>query len=160
MADGKESQYPPSPDATPPAPHARPIAAASAALFRGGAVLLVERWSDPAAGRWSLPGGHVEPGESAEAAARREIREETGLDAGRLKPVGLHELLLPPSAERGPVRYEINVFCGPAPDGEPVASSDARAARFIPLDDLEPLPLTDGALSLIRRAYALTHRGS
>lgn len=133
-----------------------PVAAASAVLLRGGAVLLVERGAGAAVGRWSLPGGHIEPGETAEAAARREVREETGLVAGRLEPMGVHDVDMVGGDGRRPRRYAISVFRGVAPAGEPVAASDARAARFVDLAALAALPLTDGALSLIRRAFALT----
>jgi 8-oxo-dGTP diphosphatase len=58
-----------------------PKAGASIALFRGDSVLLVERAKPPRAGLWSLPGGHIEPGEEAAVAAVRELFEETGLVA-------------------------------------------------------------------------------
>ena len=44
-----------------------------------GRLLLIQRGHDPEAGRWSLPGGRIEPGESDEQAVVREIQEETGL---------------------------------------------------------------------------------
>jgi 8-oxo-dGTP diphosphatase len=50
-----------------------PRCAASAAIFRAGKVLLVERGSGALKGRWSLPGGHIEPGERAAGAAAREV---------------------------------------------------------------------------------------
>ncbi|QIK67467.1 NUDIX domain-containing protein [Nocardioides sp. HDW12B] len=53
-----------------------------AALLRDGTVLAARRTSPPAAaGRWELPGGKVEPGESPEAAVVRELREELGVEA-------------------------------------------------------------------------------
>ncbi|MBV9293830.1 MAG: NUDIX domain-containing protein, partial [Frankiales bacterium] len=45
-----------------------------------GRLLLVQRGRDPGRGRWSLPGGRLERGETPAAAAVREVREETGLD--------------------------------------------------------------------------------
>jgi len=53
-----------------------------------GAVLLQHRDGDAPVSPnvWSLPGGHIEPGETPEEAARRELREETGLTAGELEP--------------------------------------------------------------------------
>ena len=56
-----------------------PKAGASFALFRGDSVLLVHRSKPPRL--WSLPGGHIEPDETAAAAATRELLEETGIAA-------------------------------------------------------------------------------
>src|SRR5262249_19102285 len=58
-----------------------PRAAVSGAIFRGGQVLLVQRGRAPAKGLWSLPGGHIETGETAAEALVRELMEETGITA-------------------------------------------------------------------------------
>src|SRR5215470_13732542 len=58
-----------------------PRCGASAAVFRGEAVLLIVRAKGALKGLWSLPGGHIEPGETARAAALREVREETAVEA-------------------------------------------------------------------------------
>ena len=54
---------------------------ASIAVFKGDTVLLVQRGRAPFRGLWSLPGGSIEPGESASEAALRELKEETGITA-------------------------------------------------------------------------------
>lgn len=131
------------------------VHAASAILFRERFVLLVERGTGPNAGRWSLPGGHVETGETAEAAARREVREETGIEAGELRMLDVHTVEVTDSLGVPVARYRIDVFYGWSEVGEPVASDDARDARFITPDDLAQLPLTGGAEELIRRAWAV-----
>ncbi len=61
--------------------------AASVALFRDGAVLVVRRAREPMAGLWTLPGGRREPGEGIEETARREVAEELGIEVAGLRLV-------------------------------------------------------------------------
>jgi ADP-ribose pyrophosphatase YjhB (NUDIX family) len=129
-----------------------PRCGASAAIFRDDAVLLIERAKGALKGRWSLPGGHIEPGETASAAARREVFEETGVEAEIRALVDLHEVILRAGDGSLLAHYLIAVHCGRWRAGEPVAGSDAAAARFVPVADIDAYPLTDGAAALIRRA--------
>lgn len=124
---------------------------ASVLLFRGDAVLLVRRGAaGAAAGLWSAPGGHVEPGETAEQAARRELTEETGLDSGRLIEVCVHEIAAGMAAMPS---YRITVFAGLAPANPlPVAASDAEDVRLVPLDQFAALATTDGLGVVVAKA--------
>lgn len=133
----------------------RPRDAASVLLFRGASVLLVERAPGSRnAGFWSAPGGHVEPGETAEQAARRELREETGLEAGTLCAVMQHAIEAQGTGGSGP-GYLIAVFAGTtAAADEPVAASDACSARFVPLGEVHLLPTTRGLVEAVSRAAA------
>lgn len=141
----------PSAPAQPPAPRA----AASMAVIRSGSVLLIQRGTGELKGLWSLPGGHIEPGERARDAARREVREETSIEADPVALVDLHDVIL--RAEDGGLRahYLIAVFAGRWRAGEPVAGGDAADARFVPMSELGDLPLTPGAAGFIERAAAL-----
>ncbi|MGO9910920.1 MAG: NUDIX domain-containing protein, partial [Acidimicrobiales bacterium] len=56
-----------------------PVLAVGAVVRSGTRILMVRRGREPSAGRWSIPGGRVEPGETPEAAVARELWEETGL---------------------------------------------------------------------------------
>jgi 8-oxo-dGTP diphosphatase len=132
-----------------------PRCGASAAIFRGDAVLLIKRGAGALKGLWSLPGGHIEAGETARAAAVREVREETGVEAQLSGLVDIHEVILRGQGGMLQAHYLIAVFCGRWLAGEPLAGSDAVAASFVPISELDLLhrrPLTDGAAALIRRA--------
>jgi 8-oxo-dGTP diphosphatase len=132
-----------------------PRAAASAVLFRGEAVLLVERTRGPSEGLWSLPGGSVEAGETAEDAARREVREETGLVAQISGLAGVYDIIDRDEAGTVVLHYVIATYFGRADDGEPRARGDAAAARFFVLNGLEELPLTQGTRFVIQEAWRL-----
>ena len=96
-------------------------------------MLLIERAKGALAGYWSLPGGHIEPGETARAAALREVREETGVEAElggpRRRPRG-------DSARRPDDRltahYLIVVFCGRWLAGTPTAGGRRRGGPLRP----------------------------
>lgn len=131
-----------------------PRAAASAAVFRGDAVLLIRRGGGALQGLWSLPGGHIEAGERAIEAARREVLEETGVAAEILQFVDIHEVFQRDTEGRLRGHYLIAVFAGVWRAGEPAAGGDAADARFFALDEVDALATTPGAADYVRRASA------
>jgi ADP-ribose pyrophosphatase YjhB (NUDIX family) len=132
-----------------------PRAGASAVLFRDDAVLLVERGSGPSEGLWSLPGGSIEAGETAEEAARREVREECGLDADIVGLAGVYDIIDREDDGTVVLHYVIATYFGRAGEGAPVAASDARDARLVGLDTLGELPTTPGTQHVIAEARRL-----
>ena len=133
-----------------------PRAGVSAAIFRDETVLMVERGKPPFAGRWSLPGGHIEPGERARDAALRELDEETGVTA---RIDGLAEVIDAIQSLGGKLtaHYVIAVYYGAWLAGDPVAGSDAAQARFVPLGEVSRLPTSDGAAAVIAAAWQLAN---
>jgi ADP-ribose pyrophosphatase YjhB (NUDIX family) len=132
-----------------------PRAGASAVLFQGDAVLLVERGSGPSEGLWSLPGGSIEAGETAEETARREVREETGLDAEFVGLAGVYDIIDRDEDGAVVLHFVIATFYGRTGEGTPVAASDARDARLVGLDQLGELPITRGTQHVIAEARRL-----
>lgn len=132
-----------------------PRAAASAVVLRGATVLLVERGKGARQGQWSLPGGHIEAGETAAAAAIREVAEETGLAIAIVDLVGVSDVILRADDGTLVAHYLLATYAAHAADGEPVAATDAAAARFVPLDELAHYRLTPGVLSVIDRARSI-----
>jgi 8-oxo-dGTP diphosphatase len=121
-------------------------------------VLLIRRGRPPMMGAWGLPGGGQELGETSEAAARRELLEETGLTVGELRLAGAVDSIH--RAEDGRVRWHYTIldFAALWSGGEPVALSDAAAVAWAELDALEPYDLWDEAhriIGLARRLWAV-----
>jgi 8-oxo-dGTP diphosphatase len=121
----------------------RPVIAVGAFVFKDGQVLLVRRGKMPGRGKWSIPGGAVELGETLRDAVAREVREETGVDI----EVGPLALILEPVVrdenEKIQFHYVIVDFSARWLAGEPHGETDvleARWAKFAELDDLETTP--------------------
>lgn len=132
-----------------------PRAAASAVLFRGEAVLLVLRGEGPSEGLWSLPGGAIELGETAEDGARREVEEETGLIAHIEGLAGVYDIIDRDEGGEVVLHYVIATYFGRADDGEPHPRGDAREARFFALDAVNELELTHGTRFIVEHAWRL-----
>jgi 8-oxo-dGTP pyrophosphatase MutT (NUDIX family) len=126
------------------------VVAAGVLVFDAGGRVLLHRHRD--SGRWGIPGGALEPGETLEAAARRELREETGLEAGTLT---LTDVFSGPEYfveyPNGDQAYAVGAIYTThdargelAPDGE-----EALEAAYFPLDSL-PDDLNDFARLILR----------
>ncbi len=133
-----------------------PRPAASGIIFRGDTVLIVERGKGALPGTWSLPGGHIEPGEMARDAAAREVHEETGLIVALEGLVDVHDAIFRDGEGTLRAHYVLAVFWGRSDDGTPVAATDVRDARFVPVSEVDNYRMTPGGQTFIRRAYELS----
>jgi 8-oxo-dGTP diphosphatase len=132
---------------------AGPRDGASIAVFKDRRVLLVKRACPPYAGLWSLPGGKTEANETAQDAVRRELKEETGIEA-EIEGV-VDTLKIVPNEGGDSITYRLTVFYGRPTGGRLEAGGDAEAAEWVHLDNVEELPMTPGTADLI---WGAAHR--
>ncbi len=141
-------QYPP-----------RPLLAASLAVFREGKVLLASRVEPPLKGVFSLPGGLVEPGETMEEAALRELREEVGVTA-RVIGFNRHVEVIDKD-ESGRVRHHFVIasFVGMWLYGEGTPGPEAGEIVWRAPDDLAGLPTTSQLPHILAAAQRIYKAG-
>lgn len=134
------------------------VAVGGIAFDDDGRVLLIRRGQEPALGRWTVPGGRVELGETLREACARELAEETGLEVAANAVVEVVERMV--RDDRGDVTHHFVIidYLVDIRGGELGAHSDADDARFFTLEQAAELPLTDGLMPVLERALAIAGR--
>jgi ADP-ribose pyrophosphatase YjhB (NUDIX family) len=111
-----------------------PIVGVGAVVVHRGRVLLVQRGREPLKGKWSLPGGMLELGESLTQGVAREVQEETGLDVEAIELIELIDRIHKesgPSGERVRYHYVIADYLCRVVGGTLQAASDATGVRWV-----------------------------
>jgi mutator protein MutT len=130
----------------------QPRIGVGAVLIHEGRVLLIRRGKEPLRGRWVVPGGTVELGETLEQALVREIEEETGLVVRPREVVTVFDRIL---REDGRVSYHyviVDFLCDYVA-GDARAGSDAEAVAFVAREDLPAYDLPDKALEVVEDGF-------
>jgi ADP-ribose pyrophosphatase YjhB (NUDIX family) len=132
----------------------RPVLGAIAVVYHLGQVILIQRKTEPNAGWWGFPGGHVELGETAMQAAIRELFEETGVVARPLEYLTNIDVLLRDSVGAVQKQYLLTAVLCAYESGIPVPDDDALQASWIPVDEIEErgLELIDQVADVARLA--------
>jgi 8-oxo-dGTP diphosphatase len=132
-----------------------PIAAVGVVVLKGDKVLLVRRGQEPGRGRWGLPGGAVELGETVAQAAEREVDEECGIEIQIRDVIEVIDRII--HDDDGQIRYHyilIDLLAGHR-RGDPIASSDAMEVRWVVEEELDQLELSQATHRVIRKGLRM-----
>jgi len=133
----------------------RPLVGVGAAIIRNSSVLLVRRKEEPAKGLWSIPGGLVGLGETADEAARREAKEETGIDIQIEKLLDVVDNIV--RDDQGKIRfhYVLAIFLARPLTAQVKPNSDVSDARWVRFSELPSYEMTKTAKKLLLRTSAI-----
>ena len=129
-----------------------------AVVLDGDRVLLIQRGGATLAGKWSIPGGLVELGETTAEAARREVAEECGLDIELVDVAGVLDRVVRDAEGRVRYHWVLVDYLAFARGGTLCAGDDAADARWVPIAEVGRYDTTDGLMDMIWRAVALAER--
>ncbi len=120
----------------------QPIVGIGAVIISEGKIALIKRGNEPSKGKWTIPGGLVELGESPEQAVIRETKEETGLDVENPRLIDVVSNV--DLDEKGKVKYQYVIvdYLVHVENGTAQAASDALELRWVPFDEVEDYDLT------------------
>jgi mutator protein MutT len=130
----------------------RPCVGVGAVLIHEGRVLLIRRGKEPLRGRWVVPGGTVELGETLEQALVREVQEETGLVVRPRQVVTVFDRIQR-EADRVDYHYVIVDYLCDYVAGEARAGSDAEAVALVAEADLAEYDLPEKALEVVTDGF-------
>jgi 8-oxo-dGTP diphosphatase len=134
----------------------RPIVGVGAVIIHKGQVLLVRRAHPPLQGRWSLPGGVVELGETLRAAVEREVHEETGLLVKATEVVEVLDRIIPGDNAGIQYHYVLIDFLCHWQSGELHAASDVSEVQWAYPAELTKYELEQITLNVIAKGFQLS----
>ena len=133
----------------------RPLVGVGAVVCDRGRVLLERRGQPPAQGSWSLPGGLIDVGETAEDAIRREVREECGIEVTVGPVLGIFEPIVRDPDGRVRYHYVVVDYLAYYHGGAVQAGDDAADLAWVAPEDLDAYALLPATQRMIERALAV-----
>jgi ADP-ribose pyrophosphatase YjhB (NUDIX family) len=120
----------------------KPVVGIGAVIIKEGKIALIKRGNEPSRGKWTIPGGLVELGESLEQAVVRETKEETGLDVDNPRLIDVVSNV--DLDDKGKVKYHYVIvdYLVHVKAGKAEALSDAVELHWVPFDEVETYDLT------------------
>ena len=135
-----------------------PMVGVGGIVLNEGKVLLVRRGQQPGYGKWSIPGGMVELGETLTEAIRREVLEECGIEIELTDVIAVLERVIRREDERVRYHYILIDFLGYWKGGELQPASDILEARWADPSEMENLEMTDRTKQVVFEAMGLSEK--
>ena len=129
----------------------QPIVGVGAVTICNGKILLEKRKGEPGRGRWGLPGGLVELGESIEQTVAREVKEETSLEVEKPELIDVVDNITVDENDRIKYHFVIAVYLVKLKGGTLKAADDAAEVKWVPLEDVEKYDLTKSFREFFQR---------
>jgi len=129
----------------------QPIVGVGAVIICDGRILLERRKNDPGKGKWSIPGGLVELGESTEQTVIREVKEETDLEVEKPEHIDVVDNII--RDENGEIKYHFVIidYFMRLKGGTLKAASDAEELQWVTFAEVEKYDLTKTFREFLRR---------
>ena len=122
--------------------------------------MLIRRGKEPRKDQWSIPGGHLEWGESLHEALLREVHEETGLSVELVGLIDTVDLITQDGSGNVTRHYVLIDFAVRAIGGDLRAGSDAADARWVPFSQIDDYPLWSETRRIIEESKRILENGS
>ena len=129
-----------------------PLIGVGVLVFDKDRVLLVKREQEPGKGRWSIPGGLLELGELLKEGARRETKEETGIDVDVDDLLDVIDNIVVDEQDKVSYHYVLIDYLGHRIGGTLVPGTDVKEARWATLEELDALSTTRTLQRLVQKA--------
>lgn len=128
-----------------------PIVAVGAVVFKEGKILTIKRLQEPNKGKWSIPGGRIELGETVYQAARREVKEECSIEVEIERVLDSVDNII--RDEGGHVKYHFVIIdlLARYVSGEIRAQSDAEKCKWVTPRELVQLDITPMLRDMLKR---------
>ena len=132
----------------------QPVVGIGAVIVQDEKILLIKRGSEPGRGKWSIPGGVVELGETLEKAVVREVKEETNLDVEVVRLIDAVDNILGDSHGKLRFHFVILDYLTKLKGGTLQPSSDVLDTKWVRMDEAEDYDLTKTFRAFLRRNKA------
>ena len=139
---------------------AQPIVGVGGIVLDADRVLLVKRGHEPLKGKWSIPGGKLELGETLRDGVRRELREEVGLEVDVLDMVEVFDRITLDAEGRTAYHFVLIDFLCESRAGVARAADDVDDVAWVERDRVHEYETTEGAPAVIEKAFTMRDAGA